>query len=667
MPKVISALLMSLLFILPWLKLLGQADMKNGTLKKTAVQFLDQKKYRLAVPYYEELVKRYPKKYAYKYDLAECYLRSSVNKKKALTLLHDVAKEKEDYEDIGYLMGYAYMTLHQYDSAIVQFQSSLNQTKNTEKKERLLRLIENCKNGEELLENAIDVKITNLGAKINTPYREYAPVISTDEEVLIFTYRGEKSIGGLQDAFYNPDPEHGDYYEDIYRSYKKDSVWEGAKPLGENINTIGHDASIALSADGQILFTYRSDINKSKSNGQIYISHLKGSTWSQPELLNENINSAYWEGSVTMSADGLTLYFASDRPDGYGGKDLYVSHKEPDGDWGVAQNMGDKINTKYDDDAPFIHPNGKILYYASQGHNSIGNFDIFTSIKDKNDEWRMPINVGYPVNTAADDIYYVVSADGKHGYLSSDREGGHGEDDIYLVSPGLLQTTQSVDLVLLKGIVTANDTIRGGLLSVFDMEKNLLSQHTANEETGKFLVTLPFNESFIISIDVEDFETYWDTISTVDVDSFTELSKYIQIYSEDYLKAKKLKAKIDIEHKTIVVESEDRGTDSVSYDEIVEKHGGKSKEDIVFTVQVAAYKSASTFKYDDLKEIDDIKPNKLADGITRFELGRYNSLSEAEAIKNKAVNMGYKDAFVIGLYKGGRYTAAECLKRGLLD
>ncbi len=647
--------------------LFAQAEMKNKELKETAEKNYYLENYHLAQPYYEELVKRYPKKIDYQYDLGICYLAgSSKDRDQALSLFKSIESKNQGFREIYYQLGKAHMVLHHFDSAIANFERAKSINQDPIKTEQITRLIENCKNGKELLDKAIDVQITNLGPNINSPYKEYAPVISTDESVLIFTYRGEKSIGGLQNMLLEPDPKNGEYYEDIYQSYKIGNEWSVAQPLGEEINSKGHDASIALSADGQTLFTYRNDLEKDIGNGEIYVSFLKGSTWSTPKLLNENINSPYWEGSVSMSADGNILYFASNRPGGYGGRDLYVSYKTTDNMWKPAENMGPTINTKYDDDAPFIHPNNKILYFSSKGHNSMGEYDIFTSIKEDG-KWRTPINLGYPVNTTADDIYYVVSADGKHGYLSSDREGGYGLDDIYTVSPGLLQADEPISLVLLKGIVTANDTVRGGLVSVFDYaDTSLISQHTVNEETGKFLLTLPSGKEYLININIDGFPIYSNMISTINVDSFKKIHKDVQIFTPAYAKNKEVKARINLATKTINIESMDEGTEGLVYDEIIQQYGKNKSEGLEFTIQVGAYKNASQFEYQNLLAIGQIHKNKFKDGITRFELGRYTTMEETEAIRQKVKQQGYWDAFILGLYKGGRYTTTECVKKGLI-
>lgn len=168
----------------------------------------------------------------------------------------------------------------------------------------------------------------------------------------------------------------GIYYEDVFSTHKENGTWVAPSSIGENINTKEHDAAIALSNDGQKLFIFN---DNGSNGGDIYISKLDGSNWSDVVRLEGDINTVAWEGSCALSADEKTLYFSSERIGGLGGKDIYASQKNADGTWGTAKNLGDKINTSLDDDAPFIHPDGKTLIYSSKGLNSMGGYDIFTT------------------------------------------------------------------------------------------------------------------------------------------------------------------------------------------------------------------------------------------------------------------------------------------------
>ena len=235
--------------------------------------------------------------------------------------------------------------------------------------------IQNCNNGKELISKKVIADIQNISSPINTAETEGVPVISADESIMIYTYIGTKSTGGLLNDFLKPDKEEGTYHEDIFISTRgNDSTWNA--PVGiSSLNSDANDAAVALSPDGQILFTFVSDV---KNPGDLYMSTYNGAEWSKAEKLNSNVNSEYWEGSCSITSDGRYLYFASERTGGLGGRDLYVSEKV-NGDWSVAVNLGPSINTKYNEDFPHLSDDNVTLYFASQGHNSIGGFDIFKS------------------------------------------------------------------------------------------------------------------------------------------------------------------------------------------------------------------------------------------------------------------------------------------------
>lgn len=253
-----------------------------------------------------------------------------------------------------------------------------------------------------------------------------------------------------------------------------------------NLNTDDHDASISVSPDGLTLFVYQDSLG----DGQLKYSKLIGETWSDPAKLGSDINTSHWETHVTVSADGNELYFVSNRPDGSGGRDIYRCVKLPDGNWSKALNIGKKINTKYEEDAPFLSPDGQFLYFASKGHNTMGGFDLFVSKKDKNGNWGDPQNMGYPLNTVDDDVFFQPMADGKRAYYSSRKDGGEGELDVYLVE---MPTTKGTQLAVFKGFIRGEegqplpDNLRVVITNLKTGEKQEVA---ARKKDGKFLATL---------------------------------------------------------------------------------------------------------------------------------------------------------------------------------
>jgi outer membrane protein OmpA-like peptidoglycan-associated protein len=355
----------------------------------------------------------------------------------------------------------------------------------------LYHSIANCKNGKLLVQHPIDVKIENVGKNINTPFDEYAPVITADQEIMFFTSRRPGNLGGLR-------KEDRNYYEDIYISKYQNGEWSEARNMGSPINTEGQDAPISLSPDGHVLY-----IHRDHNGGDVYSCKLDGESYSTPQNLGEPINTDHWEPSVSISADGNTLYYSSNKPGGHGNRDLYVSYKLENGKWSKGKNLGPKINTLMDEDAPFIHPDGKTLYFSSQAHSSMGGFDIFKTVLLPNGEWTKPVNIGYPINTPDDDIYFVLTASGKYGYYASaGREDGLGGKDIYRITfPDAPADTTApplafkpeLSITLLKGVVSDaddNKPLFASMMIVDNEANDTISVMNSNKVSGKYLITL---------------------------------------------------------------------------------------------------------------------------------------------------------------------------------
>lgn len=500
-----------------------------------AERLFNNGKYKEAIPQLQKLLKKQPKNAKYNFYLGFCYFHSPTEQLKSIPYFEVAEKDKSTdfYYDLKYYLGQAYHLANKFDKAIAEFQSMKEAISPTRSGQELLndinRRIEMCNIGKSLTQNPRKVNIINLGKQINSEYQDYAPIISADESVMIFTSRRKGSTGGLVD-------ENGDYYEDIYISYneggqwqppmKIDSLstlkeikgprWSKAKKISRAINTDKHDAAIGLSPDGQKLFIYR--------NEDIYESTLIGTDWQLPVKLNPNINTKYKEPSASLSPDGKTLYFISDRKGGRGGKDIYISRKLNNGDWGPAENLGPKVNTPFDEDAPYIQADGKTLYFSSKGHSSMGGYDIFKTVLE-NGSWSSPQNLGYPVNTSGDDIYFVVSAKGDHAYFSSLRPGGVGNMDIYL----LLFEGVNIPLTEVKGLVLGGDSLKpiGAQITVMDNQTGKeVGTFAANSKTGKYLLIFPPGKNYKITVTAEGYAPHTEDVFIPNQDT------YYQLYQE---------------------------------------------------------------------------------------------------------------------------------------
>ncbi len=653
--------------------IMSEAEQK---LLSQAEYFYDDGNYLRALPLYVKLDQQFPGSLYYAFKAGICYLYKSDEKEKAIEYLEKVKKGEPEAEDILFFLGRAYHLNYKFDEAIATLSDYLNTPKHDKNKDPLAQLyVQNCKNGKDLITKPVKAEITPMGKIINSAASEYVPAISSDESVLIFTYRGEKSTGGLMDAKFNADPD-GNYYEDIYITQKLDDQWQPPQSIGDKINQKGHDASIALSSDGQTLFIFKSS---KKDGGDIYTSKLVGNSWTVPEKLDNNINTKYWEGSCSLSSDGKTLYFASEKPGGSGARDIYRAIKQPDGKWGKPENLGPMINTKYNDDAPFIHPDGVSLFFSSEGHNSMGGYDImYSSLKDG--KWTDPINMGYPINTTDDDIYYVLTADGERGYYASNKKGGEGLQDIYTVTPGFGGIKPVLALVV--GVMTANDKAAGGKINVSNAETGeKVGTYDANATTGKYIVALTPGNKYKIAIEYEGMDSKIEYINIKSLDTYVQLQHDFKLYSKPYaaeknitisdstntlqtqLEEQLLKYKQTVNNltdtaktKTIIGLNNNQQIDTTA-----QAAAGKKVEGLEFRVEIGAVKDSNDFKLQALEKYGKIQKKLYPDGIIRYTMGPFNTLDEAENFKKMLAEKEPEasKAFVTVFLFGQRKTVEE--------
>ncbi|MBL4754175.1 MAG: OmpA family protein [Flavobacteriales bacterium] len=484
--------------------------------------------YRRALPIFVKLNLRYPGTNVYQYYAGICYLEKTDEQDKSIDLLETAYSVDPKLIDILFYLGRAYMVNYKFDEAIGYFILA-NDKKKTSAANRvqIARFIEQCENAKALTAKKPEqvLVLENLGPPVNTENDEYVPLLSADESVMIYTYKGKRSRGGLINIYGEPDPD-GRYYEDIFSAYRLGNTWLDSDPLGPRVNSDYHDASVALAPDGLSLFIY-----KDENGGDIYISRFTRNSWDRPEPVPGKVNTKHYEGHVSISVDERTLFFVSDRPGGFGGQDIYQATLQEDETWGDIVNLGPDINTPYDEDAPFIHANGELLYFSSKGHNSMGGFDIFYATL-KFGKWVAPDNIGPPVNTPNDDNFYVVSASGERAYFSSGRAGGYGGQDIYVVKPGVFG--KKPVLAVIKGVVKNNGRVTPTDINITNTSTNEpYGAYKANASSGNYLITLPPGSDYKL-----DFMVKGEVVHSENVD-ITDLNVYVEVAQDFELSAKK--------------------------------------------------------------------------------------------------------------------------------
>ncbi len=378
------------------------------------------------------------------------------------------------------------------------------------------RFIENCRSGKEIIQDTLDVKVTILEG-INSKYADVAPVISADEKIMFFTSRRPLGERAQRD-------ENGMYVENIYYTTNLgNGKWSTPIAMSDTVNSDENESAVALSPDGRKLIVYKSN---SHGTGDLYFTLLEGESWTELMKMQEGINTRAFESSASISPDKQSMYFTSTRPGGLGGEDIYVIHKDTSGNWGKAKSMGDVINTPYDEDAPYIHPDGNTLYFSSKGHESMGGFDIFKSKFDKEKGvWCKPENIGHPINTPEDDIFFVWTEDGKRAYFSTHHQNGSGGEDIYMLEITEHEKETNKALVLVKGKVKAfaPEVPVGAKITVTDKEtQEVVGVFESNSVTGDYTLVLKPGRDYVMTVGSESCLPHTENIHTADITSYTE-------------------------------------------------------------------------------------------------------------------------------------------------
>ncbi len=508
--------------------------------------------YLQALDYYLKANNFNPNNAELNYKIGKCYL-FSMHKAKSIYFLEKANKMKPNVApDLSLLLAQAFHFNLEIDKAEEYYKIFLGHfapnDQGLEPKD-IERKIRECETARWFIKHPERVFIDNLGDVVNTSFPEYAPVITADESKMLFTSCRDNTIGG------GIDPIDLFYYEDIYISpHSPPDLWSAPIHPGKPLNTDFHDATVGLSPDGRRLLMYRGD-----NGGDLFESVLQGDEYGDPYRLPNEINTKYHECSASYSPDQNTLYFVSDKPGGQGGHDIWVAKRDKKGRWETAVNLGPTVNTTMDEAAVFMHPDGKTLYFSSEGHETMGGFDLFYSVFE-NGGWSEPKNLGYPINSTDDDLFLVLSADGRHGYYASYKPDGYGDKDIYRITflgpekpliddneDNLLASIiepfrqavfaptieiPSSQLTLLKGIVV--DAVSreplGASIEITDNEKDEQVTITeSNSKSGRFLVALPSGINYGIAVRKDGYLFYSENIDIPRAMGYSVVEKEIAL------------------------------------------------------------------------------------------------------------------------------------------
>ena len=374
----------------------------------------------------------------------------------------------------------------------------------------------NCAFAIDALKHPVPFEPKNMGEAINSPLDEYFPAVTADDQIFLFTRNNRTQSVPLQ--------------EDFLVSRKVDGNWAPAKLLA-GVNTPGNEGAPGISPDGQLLFFVACEIGpgdygpgrKGYGSCDIFYSQRIGTKWTQPYNIGKGINTSAWETQPSFSSDGKTLYFVSNAPGGLGDADIWYSVLRDDGSWGMPVNMGRNINTPGREESVYIHPDGKTLYFGSNGHPGMGGLDLYVSRKNEAGEWSKPLNLGYPINTYADENSILINGSGELAYFASARAGGYGALDLYQFN--LYEAARPGKITYMKGKVydARSKQPLGAHFELIDLatSKSTMSSD-ANSGDGEFLVVLPVEKNYALNVSHPGYLFYSENFSLKDI---TDISK----------------------------------------------------------------------------------------------------------------------------------------------
>ena len=425
----------------------------------------------------------------------------------------------------------AYKSLGDFDNAVKWLDYTLDKfSLNTAQKELIIKWKkQTIANKEQLQAGALlkltpeKVEVVNLGSKINGMEADYFPSVTADESMLLFTSTRVGSTGGKNKEGVND--------EDLWYSLKTvDGKWSAPQNFGTPVNTKNNNGIASFTGDGQFVVCGRCNEPDGYGSCDIYGATLTGNTWNTPINLGAVINSKSWDAQVSITVDGKTLVWSSNREGGYGDQDLWMSKRNEKGFWTEAKNLGKTINTVGNEYSPFLHPDGKTLYFSSNNHSPrIGGIDIYKSTLNENGTWTTPENLGFPINTEFDDLYYVQTPSGLKGYFASDREGGLGQYDIYEI---IYPQEKKSSLITFVGYVI--DEVTGlpieANIKVEDIDSNtVVGEYVSNSVTGKFVVILTPGRNYSMTVSKENFLFYSENFNVSDTAVFQEIKKEVKM------------------------------------------------------------------------------------------------------------------------------------------
>ncbi len=490
--------------------------------------FLSKNNYTQALPVFLRAYNSDSSNANINYKIGWCYIGMAGKKDQAVKYLEKAVKnttphyassdpkESKAPRSSYYYLGIAYHAAYKFGEAINSYRTFRQYVISKDSLSEIDHKIEQSENARMFIMAPSNAKVINLGDSINSSYSDYNALIPSDGSSIIFaSNRPRQSVDNDLNNSY------------IYISNKKnDTCWGMAHLYDKTLNSMQINVSTFITQDGQQLLIYAGG----NSATSVYTSFMGENSWDSPQSIGGDVNTPTTATNACISPDGNTLYFASERPGGFGGKDLWRCVKLPNGRWSLAVNLGNTINTPYNEESPFMHADGRTFFFSSEGHTGMGGYDVFFTQLLENGKWVEPFNLGYPINTPDNDLHFVLSGDSKYGYLNSDRPNGRGGQDIYEI---IMPASGETPLTVIKGQIAldngnslpdevhivATDNVTGQVIGDFKPVKS----------TGAFAIIVPPGKNYTLSYQNGSTEFYKELIE-VPVDAgYKEIRKALTL------------------------------------------------------------------------------------------------------------------------------------------
>jgi len=647
-----------LFFIILFNSVLIAQDWNEIYLLEGEAQYaLEEKDYENAIDVYRRMLKEVPKHSFAKYRIGQLYLLTDDQKEKAIEYLEEASQdialdfnEKSLREtrtpiDVLLYLGKAYQIFGRIDESIIIY-NNLKDLINPQHElyPITMQRLATCENAKAALQNPERVKLENMGQPLNTDKSNFNAVISGDGNTMMYTSYTRN-------------------YIDIYASVKKDGVWGQPKKITDKVSGKYYLKTTSLSYDGTELYLATDDAGAN----DIYVSVKEGRDWVDTYKLDKKISGKKSnETSACISKDGNTLYFTSDREGGLGGLDIYKSTKDAKGKWGEPINLGPTINTAFNEETPFVTEDGQYIFFSSEGHNSIGGYDIFYTSLSGSD---VPKNLGYPANTLGDDLFFVPDNSLNVGYISRYDSTSVGKNDIYYLSilpsinlAGLIKNAENEENISDVEVIVSLVNVESG--ETVETINSVNGTFNSELIPGNYMLAASCEayEPYSHGIDIPDNYTKQDyafevlltpikqeepeVVAEVIPDTLVEEPLVAEVISEPVVEVPEevkeepvpIEVKVKDEPKEIV--------EVVPKKEVVKYIPKSSVEtgEKTYSVQLMALRVPVEVNY--FKDIDEVDLRKYEDGFYRYTVGLFTSYSEAQNLKKEIHALGYTDAYI---------------------